>query len=72
MLLYVDIRQQYNTETTFVLKVAELPKNVASTPQPPTSRGILRQVNSSKSGNKRVAFVSSGSDQSDLVIVCVC
>ena len=40
-----------------------------STPQPPTSRGILKQVSTNKSGNKRVAFVSSGSDQSDAVII---
>ena len=52
----------------FVLKVAKLPLSVASTPQPPISRGILKQVSSSKSGSKRVAFVSSGSDQSDAVI----
>ena len=42
--------------------------SIASTPQLPASRGILKQVGSNKKGSKRVAFVSSGSDQSDVVI----
>lgn len=53
----------------FVLKVAKLPASGASTPQLPTSRGILKQVSANKSGNKRVAFVSSESEQSDTVII---
>ena len=52
-----------------MLKVAKLPASGASTPQLPTSRGILKQVSANKSGNKRVAFVSSESEQSDTVII---
>lgn len=43
--------------------------SIASTTLPPASQGILKQFSSDKSGNKRVAFVSSGSDQSDMVIL---
>ena len=52
-----------------MLKVAKLPMSGTNTPKTPTSRGILKQVSTNKSGNKRVAFVSSGSDQSDTVII---
>ncbi|XP_065912381.1 synaptonemal complex protein 1-like isoform X2 [Dysidea avara] len=46
-------------------KVSILPVEAVSTPQLSIAKGILRQDNASRSGNKRVAFVSSGSDHSD-------
>ena len=44
-----------------------LPMEIVNTPQLSVAKGILRQDNASRSGNKRVAFASSGSDGSDTV-----
>ena len=57
--------------TILLLKVSILPVEAVSTPQLSIAKGILRQDNASRSGNKRVAFVSSGSDHSDTVFIFV-